>query len=183
MQYRVAKFSIGVLRTSVILYTIVGVLMFSQVLLGGIFLGGGLAADSFFGKLLWNAAYYSWILFVIELLLLLYAAYAVIDVNAVIGRLRTVSLHIEDGKVFGTSLPRPHSWKRGQEFSVLASEILSIGVLEVKLHGRSAANSLCINTKDGSYILPAIDDVAGARKQLESARSTAQKADNAKAKA
>lgn len=174
MEYRISKFTVGTLRASMAIYLLMAVLLFSQALLGALLLAGVPLNDAFPGSLLWNRAHYSAILLAIELLLFLYAVYGVIDVQCVICRLRTVVLRIDGVRIEGFSLPRPHTWKRGKPFSVSAADVLSVGVLEVKLHGRSAANSLLINTASESYVLPALDDIARARKQLELARERAQ---------
>ena len=46
--------------------------------------------------------------------------------------------------------------------------------LDVKLHGRTTAQSLLINTANDRYFLPALEDMQKARKHLESVRSRAQ---------
>ena len=106
--------------------------------------------------------------------LFLYCLYGIAVVYAVMRRLRRVMLRITDDAVCGVELPRPHVWQSAKPFAIEPADIVSVGVLDVKLHGRSTTKSLLINTANDRYFLPALEDMPKARKHLETARSRAQ---------
>ena len=113
-------------------------------------------------------------LLAVETALFLYCLYGIADVYAVMRRLRRVMLRITDDTVCGVELPRPHVWQSGKPFAIEPADIVSVGVLDVKLHGRSTTKSILINTANDRYFLPALEDIVKARKHLETARSRAQ---------
>lgn len=173
--YHCAKRTCVVLRISMICYLLMAVLCFLQLLFGGLLLIEVIREDGFFANLIWNKAHYTGLLFAIEALLFAYGVYGIIDTLAVIRRLKTVYLTIAGSTVSGISLIRPRAWGHGSPFELDASSIVSIGMLDVKLHGRSSADAVLINTAEQSYVLPALEDIAAVRKALELARDRAGK--------
>ncbi|MGN0784227.1 MAG: hypothetical protein ACI4MR_01025 [Candidatus Aphodomorpha sp.] len=174
MEYRVGKRAFLMLRVSLAVYLLIAILLFSQVLLGVLLLAGVAPEGGLTWRFLWNGAHYSPLLLAVETALFLYCLYGILDVYGVIRRVRKVVLRIADDEVCGVELPRPHVWQSGKPFAIAPGDIVSIGVLDVKLHGRTTAQSLLINTANDRYFLPALEDMQKARKHLESVRSRAQ---------
>ena len=174
MEYRVGKQTFFTLRVSIGVYALMAALLFSQVLLGVLAVAGGAAEDGALLRFLWNGAHYTPMLLAVETALFLYCLSGIADVYAVMRRLRRVMLRITDDAVCGVELPRPHVWQSAKPFAIEPADIVSVGVLDVKLHGRSTTKSLLINTANDRYFLPALEDMPKARKHLETARSRAQ---------
>lgn len=174
MEYRVGKQTFFTLRVSLGVYALMATLLFSQVLLGVLMVAGAAAEDGALWRFLWNGAHYTPMLLAVETALFLYCLYGIADVYAVMRRLRRVMLRITDDTVCGVELPRPHVWQSGKPFAIEPADIVSVGVLDVKLHGRSTTKSILINTANDRYFLPALEDIVKARKHLETARSRAQ---------
>ena len=172
-RFRFSRFTKGLVITTTTIYALVLLVAVFETVLGILYLNGSLQADSKLAGLLFTGVSsdgYSGFILAIVILVLIYCAMGIVMTVSSYMRARPVYLTIEGDTVSGYDLPEPSKWKRGRNFSIAASEIVSTGISEVKLYGRTHTDALVINTAGARFTIPALDDVKEARRAVERLR-------------
>lgn len=169
-EFGFSRFTKSLCIMTLTVYVVVCILAVWQFIMGLLFLNNGISEESLAYRLLFFKANYSVFVVIIEILAAVYCIMGAVSVFSVLHRMGTVYLCIEDKMIKGIHMPEPHHWKKGEEFSVNVEDIVSTGISEAKLYGRSVTESLVINTGEMKYVVPGLSDVKAARKTIEKLR-------------
>lgn len=99
------------------------------------------------------------LVFIVSLALMMYLCYGCYTALATKKRFGNVFVTLNDAGVSGYSLPHPATGERGEVFSALYDDIVSVSLIEVAVSRKHIAPALKIETEENSFVVPAPEHV------------------------